>query len=262
MAQTSYDNLPALGFPGLPVDSGFKDAVTRAALGPVPFGRFVLESAARTAALVSGNVATVTASTDLVTSNSTVGTVTVTDPEGNATETDLTATVFATDHATTLAAIATKIAAIDGIASAEATAASDLITVTAERGYSVVLSAFVTTGGAGQPTWSYTQTGSLTGLAGVSLHQHKEPDSAGVAQYLAAEAVDVLKRGRVWVQAEQAVIPGDPVYVRVIAGSAGELVGQVRKDADSGKAVLLSAGAAFDSDTSAAGLVSLSLNLP
>ena len=125
-----------------------------------------------------------------------------------------------------------------------------------------MLSDFVTTGGAGQPTFTYTQTGTLTGLGGVSLHQHKTPDSNGVAQYLKEETVDQLKRGRVWMQAEQAVGLGDPVYIRVVADGAGKIVGQVRKDADSGKAVAAPAGIAFDSETTGAGLVSLSVNLP
>jgi hypothetical protein len=156
MAQTNYDNSPGLGFPGMLVDTGAKDAVSRVAGADIPFGRFVMNAANKTVTLV------------------------------------------ATD---------------------------------------------------------------LSDLAGVALHQHKTPDSAGVAQYEAGEVVDVLKRGRVWVWCEQAVSTTDPVFIRVTAGSAGELVGQVRKDADTDQAVL-ETRAAFDSNTTGAGLVSLSINLP
>lgn len=61
--------------------------------------------------------------------------------------------------------------------------------------------------------------GDITGGAiGISVHTHKEP-VAGVAQYVAKETIPVLKKGRIWVQVEDAVADGGDVHVRYVAGT-------------------------------------------
>ena len=95
-------------------------------------------------------VKTITFSADLITSNSVAGKVN---------GTSLTATVFATDHATTMAAIAAKIAAIDGVASATVGGSGNrVITVTATAGYSLTLADFAVTLGASQATVALATT--------------------------------------------------------------------------------------------------------
>lgn len=75
---------------------------------------------------------------------------------------------------------------------------------------------------------------------GVTLHaQSKEMDADGVAQYKAKQATNVATRGRVLVKVEQAVVPGDPVFLRHTANGAGTAAGQFRKDADTARAVQL-----------------------
>lgn len=82
---------------------------------------------------------------------------------------------------------------------------------------------------------------------------------ANVPAYPIGRAFSVLRKGRVWVWSEQAVAPTDQVFVRFTA-AGDEKVGNVRKDADAGKAVNLK-GARFASVTTGAGLVLLELNL-
>lgn len=87
--------------------------------------------------------ATLTVSTDLITANSTIVTV-----NGNST----TATVYATDHDTTMAAIAAKVAALPGVASASA--ATTVITYQMTDQTTAPIGSAVTTAGSTQPTWT------------------------------------------------------------------------------------------------------------
>jgi hypothetical protein len=107
-------------------------------------------------------IISLTMSAALVTSNSVAG---------NINGTALTATIFATDSDTTLAAIATKIAAVAGVQSATVTSvggtASDdrtIVIVPTDPVNGVSVDSFVTTLGASQNTWSvsYAQ-GTFTG---------------------------------------------------------------------------------------------------
>lgn len=74
-------------------------------------------------------------------------------------------------------------------------------------------------------------------------------DTVGV---VVARQLNVMRRGSIWVVAEQAMLKTDPVFVRYTANGAGKLVGQVRKDADTGKATQLW-GAKVLSEITAAG---------
>ena len=63
------------------------------------------------------------------------------------------------------------------------------------------------------------------------------PPVTGEADYKAADAVNVLRKGRIWVRPEDAVTVASDVYVRHTQGSNPlHTVGRFRKDADSAKA--------------------------
>lgn len=96
-------------------------------------------------------VQTITFSADLITSNVINGSV-----DGTA----LSATTFATDHATTMAAIATKIAATAGVSTATVGGSGNrVITVTAQSaGVPFTLSGFAVTLGASQATVAIVET--------------------------------------------------------------------------------------------------------
>jgi hypothetical protein len=70
-------------------------------------------------------------------------------------------------------------------------------------------------------------TGGLRG--GVTIRDlAREQSQAGVTQYNNKDAASLLRSGRIWVQVEEAVVVGDPVFVR----HAGGPLGAFRKDAD------------------------------
>jgi len=78
--------------------------------------------------------------------------------------------------------------------------------------------------------------------------------------YSAGEMASLVRQGRVWVSAEDAVSEGGPVYVRMTAGD-GEYVGALRGTPDSTDCALLQ-GARWATTTAAAGLALVELNLP
>lgn len=263
-AQTSYPiGFPA-GFAGQLVSTREPFIRTGLAQAAFDFGLGLVVAAAGAAKVRLPNVndTDVVFSADLVTSNSVIGTITVTDKDGVATATTLTATVFATDHATTMAAIAAKLAAVTGVASATVGGANNrTITVLASADYGLALSAFVVTLGGSQATASYVERTTDT-FTGVALHQHKAPATInGVARYEAKDSVDVVEQGDIRVWAEETVTETDPVYLRFRANGAGKVVGQFRKDSDSGKAVLLT-GVRFAEGRTGAGIVTLRVNRP
>ena len=258
MAQTSYATDMTNGFPGQLAGTEPTKVRTANALEALGFGLGLVQAKATgqsgKARLPQINSVVLTLSTDLVTSNSTVGVVTVTSIVAGvrtAVATTLTATVFATDHATSLAALATKIEAVAGVLTATPVTADDTITVIADPDVEVTLSAFVTTLGSGQPTYTYTET-TTDRFVGITLHkQSAEMSSSNVASYALSSAANVLRSGSVLVTAEVTVAAGDPVYLRYKDGGAGKPIGGFRNDADSGKAVLV-AGAVWPDVVTAA----------
>lgn len=74
-------------------------------------------------------------------------------------------------------------------------------------------------------------------------------------------AVGVLKKGRVWVQVEEAVVAGDPVFVRIAAGAGGTQLGAFRKTADTASASQVLEGMQYLTSASALGFVLLQVNL-
>ncbi len=252
MSQIAYSINIANAFAGQLGDIGPKTVRSYAAAEQIPFGMGVMRDTGDNAMirLPFVNHVVLTESTALVASNSTVGTVNVTTLVAGVpttVSTVLTATVFATDDPTTLAAIAAKIAAVAGVASA--TVGVNNITVVADADTSVTLSGFATTGGASQPTWSYADSSSDF-FAGVSLFDQglenplvttstsiANQQNAQSVQYPVGWPVSTLTRGPVYVQPEVAVKVGDPVYVRFAAGANGIQPGAFGNTDDSGTCV-------------------------
>jgi len=103
-----------------------------------------------------------------------------------------------------------------------------------------------------------TATGDITNLtAGVVLHSHAiESSASGDPQYPQNAAVNVLRKGRVYVEVEDAVDEGAAVFARHTAD-----FGKFRSDIDGGDATLVP-GAVFRSSTTGAGLAVVEINLP
>lgn len=92
-------------------------------------------------------------------------------------------------------------------------------------------------------------------LLGVAIRKVNSTDS----NYPALSDVGVLRRGQVWVEVEQTVVAGDPVYVRhTDPGALG--LGVFRKDADTADAVLVPE-ARYLIGASANGVALLDINL-
>lgn len=100
-------------------------------------------------------------------------------------------------------------------------------------------------------------------LLGVPVHMQKDAASlAGSGAIPPKETFNVLRRGRIWVKAEQAVAVGDPVYVRHTVNGGTTAVGRFRKDIDTANAILIS-NARWASTTSGADQMAvLEINLP
>jgi hypothetical protein len=97
---------------------------------------------------------------------------------------------------------------------------------------------------------------------GVVLHSHEYDKrlDLGTTGVLPTRQLSVLKRGRVWMQVEQAVVKTDPVFVRYTVNGAGTALGQVRKDDDTAKALRIY-GARFVTETTGAGLVQVEIDM-
>ena len=82
------------------------------------------------------------------------------------------------------------------------------------------------------------------------------------AGYPLKSAVSVMRQGRVWVEVEENVVEGDPVFARYADGSGGKVQkGALRKSADTSTAAQVP-GAKFITTASAGGIAQVELNMP
>ena len=260
MPQLAYNFLMNLGSAGELYDIGFNNVLSPVSAVeniPVGLGTAKVIGQDMQVRLPHQDIVAVTASTALVASNSTIVTL-----NGIA----LTPVVYATSNAATLTAIAALIAAQDGIASAVSNG-TDTITITAEQGRAVTAT-FATTGGVGQPTWSYVYSNDNV-FYGVALYIQNKMNllgpqgSAGAAPYYPGDAVPVLTRGRVYVQVEANVTSDSPVYWRFIPTLANPQVGGFRADSDGGTCLLIpSTQIRWITSASAGNLAVLDINQP
>lgn len=84
----------------------------------------------------------------------------------------------------------------------------------------------------------------------------------GGGSYKQYAAVGVMKKGRVWVQVEEAVVAFGPVYVRVASGAGGTQQGAFRTSADTATAILVSNGMRYLTSAAAQGFALLEVSLP
>ncbi len=217
--QNSYSINQKTAFAGMKGNSRFDYVETKLAQNAIPFGYGLVagDNVTVQARVPMKNKSVLSVSADLIASNSTIVTV-------NGVPT--TATVYATSHAATMEAIRAKIAAITGVKSATYPGSGRDITII---GNNIAISASaVTTLGASQPTWTEVLS-SNDAFRGLSVHQHVEKDySTGVAQYLADEAVNVLRQGSAWMVVEPSNVGtmavDSVVYVNVaIAAQSGKV---------------------------------------
>ena len=214
MVQTSVNTDFSLGYEGRDVYPLLPREVVSKGMGEayrLDFGRVcLLDSDSNYMRLPYSNQADLTLDADLVTSNTIAGNVVV---NGSTTAVSVT---FATDHATTMAALASAIAAVTGVNSATVTGAgSRQITVVADDDVDVYLDSFAVTGGVSQAgvTLDNTESGEFFG---VSMFTQLEPDANGESYYGPGDSVNVGRDIYVDVRSEDALNPGDQVFVRFL----------------------------------------------
>lgn len=104
-----------------------------------------------------------------------------------------------------------------------------------------------------------TATGGV--VLGATVFVHKEQNSDGSTTYNQYEAVNVMKKGRMFVKPENPVTVGQAVYFRHTAGAGALTVGRFTDSTQSANADLLS-GAVYVTATDADGFAIVELNLP
>jgi len=136
----------------------------------------------------------------------------------NGVSTALSSTTYASSHAATMAAIETKIEAVDGILSA--TVSGNTIVVLADPETDIYFSVTtVTSGGAGTAVASQANTCTLT-ILGPSVQEELAPDQDGITKFEDTEAVGVMRKGNIAIQADGTIAVSGTVYVRFYEESA------------------------------------------
>jgi hypothetical protein len=90
------------------------------------------------------------------------------------------------------------------------------------------------------------------------MNNNAVQNATGLAGFAIGQAIPILRKGRIWVQSEQAVNPTLAVFWKCVASGFGDF----RVDADTANAKDISAFAKWISVTAGAGLAILELNYP
>jgi hypothetical protein len=215
--QLTYGLEHAIGSVGMLADTSFKHTESMIAAEALPFGRGVMRvpGTHNQIRLPKANYSTLVVSADLVASNSTVVTV-----GGVSTS----AVVYATNHATTMAAIVTAIAGLSTVVKASLDASNNrLIHIWTKA--SVNDAAAVTTGGTSQPTWTNTASFNANDFYGIVQETKRLegglPNTDNAGEYGINSLVNTLRRGQIFVQFETAFNPDkDTLYIRHTANGA------------------------------------------
>ena len=130
-------------------------------------------------------------------------------------------------------------------------------------GRAVVLGAALASPGVNDPSSCILPVDANSVFLGVNLHSqaHNPNNTNGV---LVGDMLNVMTKGLVYVEVEQAVTPASAVFFRhTLAGATGTspALGKFRTDADTAKALAVT-NARFRGTAAAGGIVALELNMP
>ena len=111
-----------------------------------------------------------------------------------------------------------------------------------------------------------TSSGDISNFLGVSVYDSSLPPAGWPpgwpGAYGLGSTARLCRKGRIYVQVEEAVTPASPVYVRFATEGGFTATGTFRASADSGTAGLIATGARYLTSASATGFALLDLNLP
>jgi len=97
------------------------------------------------------------------------------------------------------------------------------------------------------------------GLAVDNETRERTAGSLATDGYVQNALIPIAKSGRWYVETEEAVVEGDQVFVRYVAGAGGTVIGLARTDVDTASAE--GVNAKFAETTTASGLAAVELNL-
>lgn len=262
MSQTTYPINQDAYLLGQIINTAYKHTEGKICKGVVPVGRGVSKVIGKDdqVRLPASNSGKLVFAGDLVTSN-------VVDMDINGVA--ITSVTFATDHATTMVALAVEIASNADVATAvvdPTDTTSRTIIVTGVDNTVIAITGIAVTAGATQTTGTFTADSADTLYGVAQLSQALEgglPGTTSVPEYADKAVANIMRRGEIAVHFETAFNPdSDTLYCRFVAGSATELIGQFRNDSDSGKAYAVSGNVKVKTTLAAAGLGVLELNKP
>lgn len=99
---------------------------------------------------------------------------------------------------------------------------------------------------------------------GISIHQHVEPTSAGIAAYQNTETVSVLRKGVVWMQQETSdigtLVVDDPAFVNVAIG--GVELGRVTSVSTANLAIPTGVCRKLATDPAGVSIALIEINIP
>lgn len=242
MSQTSYGTSMATGFAGLLATAEFREVESSAAQVAIPFGRAVAADPGdvNKVHLPVRDVGTITNDADFSADN--VITVTI---NGVA----CAPVTYGTSHAATCTALLAAIQANAQVTSASKSANGRVWTIESS-GISITSLNMTISGGTyggSAPAYDFI-TPQNDVFRGISVHRNNV-----AAQYSVNDIVDVLRKGRIWVETAVAVTADDTAYVD-IANGLGKLTNVSTNN--------LATGGKFRSTVGSAGLAVLEINLP
>lgn len=106
-----------------------------------------------------------------------------------------------------------------------------------------------------------TTLGNGLGITVFTQANEQQYQTAGGVGYALADCMSVMRKGRIYVEVEDAVTAGAQCYVRYASGAGGSTLGAFRSDADTASAAALS-NAYFRTNTAAGGIAIVEINLP
>lgn len=106
-----------------------------------------------------------------------------------------------------------------------------------------------------------TTVGKGLGITVFTQASEQQYQTAGGVGYALGDCMSVMRKGRIYVQVEDAVTAGSQCYVRYASGAGGSTLGAFRSDADTTTAAALPTGY-FRTNTAASGIAIVEINLP